>query len=114
MPKFGWNRRRKNPGRESAERVDGDLGVGGRTGDAIIGGEQSLSFAAEQQRADYRQVAEHRIQRIGRHDRALQVEAVAAEIDVTVGGHADRLPVGKEALECQMVVGIGKLCRARC
>ena len=68
---IGLEEAAQKPGGESAQRVDRDLRIGGRTGDPVIGGEQALSFAAEQQRADDRHVAEHRVQRIGRHDRAL-------------------------------------------
>jgi hypothetical protein len=58
-----------------------------------------LSLAAHEQRADQRDVADDRVQRIGRHDRALQIEPVPGEIGGAVGGRPDRAAISQQVVE---------------
>ena len=115
MPKLGWNKPAQEARSERAQRVDRDLRVGGGSGDTVIGGEQALSFAAEQQRADHRDVAEDRVQRIGGDDRALQIEPVRARRSSTpLAVTPIALPIGKKIFENQMLRRYRQNRRATC
>src|SRR5580704_8153785 len=106
---IGLEQPAQKAGREGAQGIDRYLRIDLRSGDPVIGGEQALPFATEQQRTDNRNDAEDGVQSIGRDDRPLQVEPVKAEVRHAVAGHADRPAIGNQIVEHEAILVIGKI-----
>ncbi|MEI9986901.1 MAG: hypothetical protein WDN69_29325 [Aliidongia sp.] len=63
-----------------------------------------LAFAAHQQVADNRQIAERAVQRIGRDQRAVEVETAGIEVEVPVDIDADGAAIGARMAEPELAV----------
>jgi len=59
VPEVGLEQPAQKARGKRAQRIYPDLRIGGRSGGPVVRGEQALSFAAEQQRAEYGNVADH-------------------------------------------------------
>src|SRR6516225_9072264 len=109
VPEVGLEQPAQKARGKRAQRIYPDLRIGGRSGGPVVRGEQALSFAAEQQRAEYGNVADHRVEGIGRNDRALEIELVGAQFEHAVGGHTDRAAVSQEIFDNEMVLAVGEV-----
>ncbi len=90
--------RRRNPGASALSGLTVTCGSAVGAAQPVIGREQALRTAA-QQPADDRNIAEQRIQRVSRRDRALQLEPIVVQIDPAIGGDPERFAKRQQLIE---------------
>ena len=79
----------ENSRRQHGQRIGADIGLFHVAGGGIGGAEDALAFLRRQDVAHQRNVAQHRIDAAGRHQRALQRQGAVRPVDIAVGSGAD-------------------------
>src|SRR6185437_4143763 len=92
-------------GRQSAQHIDRDLRIVGRAIDAEIRGKDALPLAAEEQIADHRNIADHRIERVGGNERAADIHLAGDAVDIAARIDADRAAIGAHVLQRYLAGG---------
>ena len=91
-----WKMRRKMPGASMDSGLVLMFGLFHIAGGGIGDAENALAFLRREKIAQQRNIAQHRIDAAGRHQRALQRQGAVRPVDIAVRGGADR-PAGRRA-----------------
>ncbi len=83
------NRSRIEPGASTESGLTQTLGSRHRALHRVGHGEGALALAAGEERADQRDLADHPVDRVERHDGARQIELLAGEVDPAVDREAE-------------------------